>query len=216
VFNAVLLSEVGYEAFNRLMQDKDESVVRSPEFARALDVFKRLRDYVGDGSEGRNWNDATAMVIRGDAGLQFQGDWAKGEFTAAGLVAGKDYGCAVAPGSDGMVIIVDSFSFPKLKDPSAEAAQKALAETVLDPAVEAKFSMLKGSFPIRTDADASGFDICSQQAMKVMAEDHVAPEHAMVLSPAVAGAMTDLISEFWAQPWDDKKFAADFYDTLNG
>ena len=27
--------------------------------------------------------------------MQIMGDWAKGEFIAAGLTAGKEYGCAV-------------------------------------------------------------------------------------------------------------------------
>ena len=35
------------------------------------------------------------MVITGKAGMQVMGDWAKGEFIAAGLTAGKEYGCAI-------------------------------------------------------------------------------------------------------------------------
>ena len=49
-----------------------------------------LRGYVDPGSPGRNWNDATSLVIQGKAGMQFMGDWAKGEFAAAGLTPGKD------------------------------------------------------------------------------------------------------------------------------
>jgi glucose/mannose transport system substrate-binding protein len=30
------------------------------------------------------------MVINGDAAMQFMGDWAKGEFAAAGVTPGKD------------------------------------------------------------------------------------------------------------------------------
>ena len=44
---------------------------------------------------GRNWNDATAMVITGKAGVQMMGDWAKGEFLAANQTAGKEFGCVV-------------------------------------------------------------------------------------------------------------------------
>ena len=35
------------------------------------------------------------MVISGEAGFNFMGDWAKGEFSAAGQTAGGDYGCAL-------------------------------------------------------------------------------------------------------------------------
>jgi glucose/mannose transport system substrate-binding protein len=33
------------------------------------------------------------MVIAGRAGMQIMGDWAKGEFTAAGQQPGREYGC---------------------------------------------------------------------------------------------------------------------------
>ncbi len=66
------------------------------------------------GSPGRNWNDATSLVIQGKAGMQFMGDWAKGEFTAAGLTPGKDYGCTVLS-DHGIAYVMggDVFAFPK-------------------------------------------------------------------------------------------------------
>ena len=39
------------------------------------------------------------MVIKGEAGMQLMGDWAKGEFIAAGKVPGKDFLCVAAPGT---------------------------------------------------------------------------------------------------------------------
>jgi len=42
--------------------------------------------------------------------MQFMGDWAKGEFKAANKVAGKDFVCAAAPGTQGAYTFnVDSF-----------------------------------------------------------------------------------------------------------
>ena len=44
--------------------------------------------------------------------MQIMGDWAKGEFIAAGQTAGKEFGCTVLrPG--GYVIGGDVFVFPK-------------------------------------------------------------------------------------------------------
>ncbi len=45
--------------------------------------------------------------------MQFMGDWAKGEFTAAGLTPGKDYGCTVL-GDHGIAYVMggDVFAFP--------------------------------------------------------------------------------------------------------
>ena len=57
------------------------------------ETYGRLRGYVDPGAPGRNWNDATTLVIQGKAGMQIMGDWAKGEFAAAGQTAGKEFGC---------------------------------------------------------------------------------------------------------------------------
>ena len=56
--------------------------------------MRKLKGYTDEGSPGRDWNVATGMVIEGKAGFQIMGDWAKGEFTAAGKVPGVDYYCA--------------------------------------------------------------------------------------------------------------------------
>ena len=63
---------------------RDQAMLKSPEFRSVAETFRRLRGYVDPASPGRNWNDATTLVIQGKAGMQFMGDWAKGEFTAAG------------------------------------------------------------------------------------------------------------------------------------
>ncbi len=51
---------------------------------QAFDRMTKLRSYVDDNFSGRDWNLASAMVIEGKAGVQFMGDWAKGEFVKAG------------------------------------------------------------------------------------------------------------------------------------
>ena len=55
-------------------------------------AFKRMQTYVDAGSPGRNWNDATAMLISDKNGMQIMGGWANGEFIAANQVAGQHYG----------------------------------------------------------------------------------------------------------------------------
>lgn len=101
VFNAILVSQLGLEGYKKVYVDKDEATMKSSEFAKSLEIFRKMQGYIDEGSSGRNWNDATAMVITGKAGVQFMGDWAKGEFTAANQTPGKDYGCAVSPGQTG-------------------------------------------------------------------------------------------------------------------
>ncbi len=56
------------------------------------------------------------------------GDWAKGEFTAAGQAAGNEFGCALPPGGGtGYIIAVDVFAFPTSDDPALLTAQAELA-----------------------------------------------------------------------------------------
>jgi glucose/mannose transport system substrate-binding protein len=200
VFNAILLSQVGLEGFKKVYVDKDEATLKSPAFAKTLEIFGRMRGYVDGGAPGRNWNDATSMVITGKAGVQFMGDWAKGEFAGAGQTAGKEFGCSLAPESDAMVYISDAFGFPKIDKPEQQAAQKLMAEVVLDPKVQVEFSLKKGSIPVRTDVDTSKLDACAKTGLEMLSAGKIAPDHAIVLSPNNAGTLTDLIGEYWSDP----------------
>jgi glucose/mannose transport system substrate-binding protein len=59
------------------------------------------------------------MLINGKAGVQFMGDWAKGEFSLAGKVPGRDYGCIPGFGPNAPYIIQgDVFVFPKSRSPN--------------------------------------------------------------------------------------------------
>jgi glucose/mannose transport system substrate-binding protein len=154
---------------------------------------------VDAGSPGRNWNDATALVITGKAGMQVMGDWAKGEFTAAKLTAGKDYGCAIlSTNGGGYVIGGDIFALPKLKDAAGTKAQDQLAQTLLSPETQIQFAQKKGSIPVRLDVDSSTLDICAQKAMKLLGDATQAlPGSALLAPPAFTGALEDVISQFW-------------------
>ncbi|MET5020411.1 sugar ABC transporter substrate-binding protein, partial [Burkholderia pseudomallei] len=83
-------------------------------------------------------NLATAMVIIGRAGMQFLGDWAKGEFVAAGKKPGKDYICAAVPGTaNAYSFNVDSFVFFQQKgQKAATPGHIALAKTIMTPAFQ--------------------------------------------------------------------------------
>jgi glucose/mannose transport system substrate-binding protein len=200
VFHGVVLSTIGDAAFTKLYTDGDLSVIDTPEFAEAVATFGKLRDYVDAGAPGRNWNDATAMVIKDEAGLQLLSDFIKGEFTTAGEVAGTDYGCALTPGTDALIMLADAFTFPKTGNADEDSAQALLAEAVLDPKVQADFSVIKGSVPIRTDVDTSGFDSCAQEAIGLVKEDKIVLDAAMTLSPAINGGFKDAVGAYFADP----------------
>ncbi len=202
LFNAVLVGQGGAAMFERIYGKQDAALAASAEFKAVAETYAKLRGYVDAGSPGRNWNDATTLVIQGKAGMQIMGDWAKGEFVAAGQTAGKEYGCTVLSNKGtGYVMGGDVFAFPKLKDPAQVKAQLALAKLMLDPDTQIKFAQKKGSIPVRLDVDASALDICAQKAMKWLADkSQQVPSQEMLSPPALTGAIEDAISQYWNTP----------------
>ena len=145
IFQAMLANLGGKDLYLRTMRDRDQKSLNSEEFKKVLIAFKRMQSYVDAGSPGRNWNDATAMLISGKGGMQIMGDWVKGEFAAAKQVPGKDFGCipGLNPASP-YLIQGDAFVFPKTSNTQTVAAQKLLAKVMLAPATQLEFNKLKG------------------------------------------------------------------------
>lgn len=197
LFNSILVGHGGTELFYRLYRDKELAALDEPKFREVADMFKSLQGLVDEGSPGRNWNDATAMVITGKAGMQVMGDWAKGEFTAAGLTPGKQYGCVVV-GEGGYLMGGDVFVFPKTSDPAARAAQLKLAQVMLAPDTQIAFNMKKGSVPVRLDVDVSGMDACAQAGVAALRDPaKQVPTTEFLISPDLTGALDDVVTEFW-------------------
>ena len=113
--------------------------------------MRKLQGFTDEGSPGRDWNVATGMVIEGKAGFQIMGDWAKGEFTAAGKVPGVDYYCSPTPSNNGYLYNVDSFIFYKTSDPDKQEGQKLLAKLMMGKNFQKVFNLYKGSIPARLD-----------------------------------------------------------------
>ena len=91
-FNVLMVAIGGKEIFLKVYKDKDARwppAPRSPRCSRPPTTPARWPTK----SNVQDWNQATNLVITGQAGGQIMGDWAQGEFQVAGQVAGKDYTC---------------------------------------------------------------------------------------------------------------------------
>jgi glucose/mannose transport system substrate-binding protein len=198
-FYAWLAHVGGADLYLKLYRDKDAAAVESPAFRKVLASFKRLHDYVDPGSPNRNWNDATAMVIAGKAGVQIMGDWAKGEFGAAHQVAGRDFGCFPGFGPKSPYLVAgDVFVFPKTADPAQVRSQQLLATVFTAPATQVAFSNRKGSIPIRTDVDVQALDPCARLGVAIMKDpSRQLPSPEMLVSPDMEGALQDVLTKFW-------------------
>lgn len=217
-FTAILLSKAGAKVYLAVFQDRDQAAMTSPAFIDAAATFLKLRNYVDQGSTNRNWNDATAMLIKGTGGVQFMGDWAKGEFQQAKMVPGKDYGCYLGLGQNDHYFMLSGDVFVMPKGPGADRkdAQKLLATVVMSPNTQIAFNAAKGGLPVRTDLHATALDACSAKgyaAMQTPANQVPGPE--MLISSDLEGSLTDLVTRYWSSttmtPTDfAKKFAALF------
>jgi glucose/mannose transport system substrate-binding protein len=208
VFESVVLGVGGPEFYQKALVELDQAALNSPTMTKAVTTFRKLKSYIDPASSGRDWNMTTALVIQGKAGFQFMGDWAKGEFTAAGQKPGEGFLCAAAPGTaNAYTFNVDSFIMFKLKDEAAQKGQADLASAILSPEFQEVFNQNKGSIPVRLGHDMSNLDDCA----KLSASDFVATAkagglvpsvaHGMAISPAAEGAIKDAVSQFWN---DDK------------
>lgn len=215
VFEAVVLSVLGSDGYKKAFVDLDMDTLSGDKMVEAFTQFKKIHNYIDDNAPGRDWNVATSMVINGEAAMQIMGDWAKGEFTTAGKVAGQDYVCVPAPGTAGQFTHnVDSFAFFELSDEENKKAQKALAKTIIDPKFQEIFNLNKGSIPVRLDMDMSKFDSCAIDAMdafKATAKSgDLVPSmaHGMSTTSYAQGAIFDVVTDFFNDPNADPKEAA--------
>ena len=159
LFLAMLAHVGGTDLYLKVLRERDPAAINSDAFKKVLTTFKRLQSYVDPGAPGRNWNDATALVISGKAGVQIMGDWAKGEFSAARMTPGKEYGCIAGFNAKSPYLIQgDAFVFPKTSNAQQVKYQKLLASTIVAPGTQMSFNKLKGTIQIRGDVDASGMD----------------------------------------------------------
>lgn len=198
-FRTVMIGQAGRDVWESVWRDRDLGVAGGPDMLKVFETFQALRGMVDAGAPGRNWNDATNMVISGKAAAQVMGDWARGEFAAAGLVADQDYGCIPGPSLRPYLTLGgDVFVFPKQNDPDVEQAQLKLASMMLNPRVQAKFNNAKGSLPVRDDVDMSLADACMKKGLALLQDkDAVFQPSTVFVTTDTDGQFQDLVSTFW-------------------
>lgn len=199
VFEAVALGILGADGFRSAFVDLDMDTLQSDDMKAVFDQMRTMRGFVDSNFSGRDWNLATAMVMNGEAAFQIMGDWAKGEFMAAGKVPGEDFLCASTPG-EGFLYNVDSFAMFAVDGEDKQAGQALLAELVVGKNFQEVFNLNKGSIPARTDVALDAFDSCALLSAADMAASSeggsLLPSyaHGMALRGAQAGAITDVVT----------------------
>jgi glucose/mannose transport system substrate-binding protein len=202
VFETVVLGIGGADFYRKALVETDPEALTSDTMIKVFDEMRKLRGYVDDGFSGRDWNLATAMVMNGQAAFQIMGDWAKGEFLAAGKVPGKDFLCVPTPGS-GYLLNSDSFTFFKVEGQDRIEGQKVLASLIMSPEFQETFNLAKGSIPARTDVSLAKFDECAvkshEDLTKAIADNTLLPSmaHEMAVPRTVRGEFLDVVTNFF-------------------
>jgi glucose/mannose transport system substrate-binding protein len=197
-FNVLMAAIAGPEVFLQVYKDKNAEVAAGPEVAA---IFKAADDArkMAANSNVQNWNEATAMVINGQAGAQLMGDWAQGEFQVAGQVAGEDYTCLPGLGLHQVITTGgDAFYFPLVDDPEISAAQEALASVMMSPDAQVAFNLKKGSLPVRGDVDLAAANDCMRKGLEILAAGNTMQWTDELITPDTTQQINDLMAEFFA------------------
>ena len=215
VFESVAPAVGGADRHRKAFVDLDQLALNSSTMEKAFATLRTVQQYIDKDAANRDWNLATAMVINGKAAMQFMGDWAKGEFTAAGKVPGKDYICMPAPGTSGAFTFnIDSFIMFEQKAAAAKKAQRDLAAAIMEPQFQEVFNLNKGSIPARSGMDLAKFDSCAKDSsaefQSSAKSNQLVPSwaHGMAMSAAAQGAMFDVVTQFMNSNMTPKDAAA--------
>jgi glucose/mannose transport system substrate-binding protein len=203
-FETVALGVGGAEFYSSAFVDLNQKTLTSATMVKVFETFRKTREYTDADAPGRDWHLATRMVSNGEAAMQIMGDWAKGEFTAAGQHADVDYVCLAAPDTSGAFIFnIDSFAMFELRDSDAREAQADLARLVMEPMFQQAFNVNKGSIPARLGMDRAVFDSCAHASMDAFvasaATAQLVPSmaHGMATSSQVQSAIYDVVTAFY-------------------
>lgn len=199
-FGVMAVAIGGVDLWKKINVEKDAEAAGGPEMAAVFEAAVAAREMASQ-SRVQDWNQATNMVITGEAGGQIMGDWAQGEFQIAGQTAGTEYECLPGLGVNEIISTGgDAFYFPKNDDPAITAAQKELAKVMISQEVQVAFNLKKGSLPVRGDIDLSAANDCMQKGLAILAAGNILPSGDEVLSADTTGQIEDLMVEFWNDP----------------
>ena len=170
LFETILLASLGEEAYNGLWSGSKNWA--DADVAQAIDDFEKVLSYTNSDAASLSWQDASQLVVDGDAAFNVMGDWAEGFFKELGKAPMTEFGWAPVPGTAGVFqFLSDSFVLP-VGAPNRDAAIAWLTVAGSKEGQDA-FNPVKGSIPARSDGDKALYDEYLQSAMDDWAKDIV-------------------------------------------
>jgi glucose/mannose transport system substrate-binding protein len=197
------------DLYTKAFVDLDLDALRSEGMVESFAQLRKMVGWMDEGIPGRTYDVAAGMMLRGEAGFHFMGDWAIGLYNNSGFTAGEDYLCDRAPmnvDEPGFILNSDSVVFFKVDDPDYQEGQELLAHLIMSPEFQTVFNKAKGSIPARLDVDLQGFNPCQQKAQADLQKTIeagnlvVSMAHNMAVPQKYRAAMLEVITEFVNDP----------------
>jgi len=164
LWESVALDVLGPDKWSALWEG--ELAFDSEEGIAVWEKLDKIMEYVNDDYSSLSWQQATDLVVEGDAAFNVMGDWAAGYMsTVLELEPNDDFGWAASPGTEGVFMLLsDSFGLPK----GAPNRENTIAFLKLLGSKEGSdtFNPLKGSISPRLDSDLSEYNRYSQSAAR--------------------------------------------------
>lgn len=197
LFETVMLASLGQSAYDGLWDGSTDWA--SAEVTQALNDYNKALSYTNSDASALSWQDASQLVINGDAAFNVMGDWAEGFFREIGETPNEGYGWAPVPGTNGnFQFLSDSFVLPK----GAPHREAAIAWLTVAGSIEGQdaFNPVKGSIPARSDANRELYGEYLQSAMDDWSSNTVVGSltHGVVASDAWKSEMDTALGLFLA------------------
>jgi len=195
LFENVLLGVVGADGWSRITADRFDW--RGAEVRDALTQFGTILDYADPQGAGLSWDAATQKLASGGCAFETMNDSAYGELVQAGAKDGLDFGVIAYPGTDrNYVAVIDTFVRARQAKNGRNASN--FLTVIGAPDVQVAFSKVKGSVPVRTDADISSLSPYQRSAAEALRTQTVlwSITHGSVMSPQFQQGFYDAVESY--------------------
>jgi len=169
----IIVYGMDMDLFKKAFVEGSSDAMRSDGMVKCFEQYRKMINWMDPGISARTWDAAANMMLTGQAGFFFMGDWSIGTFNAGGFKEGVDYVCSQAPednGKTGFILNSDSVVFFQQKDKDYLAGSKLLAHLIMSKDFQIIFNKAKGSIPARLDIDLTGFNPCQIKCQKDLEE----------------------------------------------
>ncbi|MFH5801799.1 ABC transporter substrate-binding protein [Haladaptatus sp. CMAA 1911] len=214
LWETVFIGSHGSDAFLDLVTGNAQQ--HQDQIKQSLRQVKQYSGNFNEDSGSISWDQANSKVINGEAAFVQQGDWAAGQYEAAGnFEYQKQWDYVPFPGTGGVYsMVIDSFVYPK-NNPSPDATEKFLAYCASVDA-QRRFNPIKGSIPPRTDVPMAPFGPFLQSQIRDFKSSKSQPTtiaHGSAVVPAVKSNMEEAFASF-TESWNVDSTASRIQDAF--